>query len=266
MNMGLNEYQASALAYLLLLGETKATILSKTSKVPSARIYGVLDQLAKIGLVSIRPGRPALYSPRPPEDIASALVSVSMNELKQKLRTLEEYAKDLIKTSSRIYLKGEKGVPRVPLLRIVSVGEVSLEESKKLYDSAQNEIRILSRAMEYFPDVADELRQATKRNVSLKVILINPNLLEPEDRKKQAKILENINEALEKTVEIRFTEEMPIRGCIVDPEKGGKALFLVEDPGVPFFLREAAITSHESVVRGLALMYNLLWRHKTTKL
>jgi len=266
VNMGLNEYQASALAYLLLLGETKATILSKTSKVPSARIYGVLDQLSKMGLVSIRPGRPALYSPRPPEDIASALVSVSMNELKQKLRTLEEYARDLIKTSSRIYLKGEKGVPRVPLLRIVSVGEVSLEESKKLYDSAQNEIQILSRAMEYFPEVVDELKHATKRNVSLKVILMSPNSLEPEDREKQAKILENINEALEKRVEIRFTEEMPIRGCIVDPEKGGKALFLVEDPGVPFFLREAAITSHESVVRGLALMYNLLWRHKTTKL
>lgn len=48
MNMGLNEYQASALAYLLLLGETKAKTLNKTSKVPSARIYGVLDKLANM--------------------------------------------------------------------------------------------------------------------------------------------------------------------------------------------------------------------------
>jgi sugar-specific transcriptional regulator TrmB len=219
-----------------------------------------------MGLVGIMPGRPALYSPRPPEDIASTLVSLSMNELKQKLRTLEDYAKDLVENSNKIYLKGEKGVPRVPLLRIVSVGEVSLEETKKLYDSAENEIQILSRAMEYFPEVVEELRQATERNVSLKIILMNPNSMEPEDRKKQAKVLQNINEALEKRVKIRFTEEIPIRGCIVDPEKGGKALFLVEDPGVPFFLREAAITSHQSVVRGLALMYNLLWKHKTTKL
>ena len=265
INMGLNEYQASTLAYLLLLGETKATTLSKTSKVPSARIYGVLDQLAKMGLVNIRPGRPILYSPRPPEDIASSLVSLSMNELKQKLRTFEDYAKNLVETSKKVYLKGEKGIPRVPLLRIVSVGEVSLDETRKLYDTAIEEIRILSRAMEYFPEVADKLKEAMMRGVSLKIVLMKPNILEPDDRKKQAKMLEKINEILGDGIEIRFTDEIPIRGCIVDPKIGGKALFLVEDPGVPFFLREAAITSHQSVVRGLALMYSLLWKHKTTK-
>jgi hypothetical protein len=94
---------------------------------------------------------------------------------------------------------------------------------------------------------------------------MKPDMLEPEDREKQAKMLEKINEMLGEGVEIRFTDEIPIRGCIVDPKIGGKALFLVEDPGVPFFLREAAITSHQSVVRGLALMYSLLWEHKTTK-
>lgn len=265
-NMGLNEYQAVALAHLILLGETKATTLSKTSKVPSARIYGVLDQLAKMGLVTIRPGRPVLYNPRPLEDIASSLVSLSVNELKKKLRTLEGYAQDFVKTSKKIYLKGKKGIPRVPLLRIVSVGEVSLEETKRLYEVAEKEIQILSRAMEYFPEVAEELREAIARGVSLNIILMKPDMLGPEDREKQAKMLDNINEVLEGRGEIRFTDEIPIRGCIVDPKTGGKALFLVEDPGVPFFLREAAITSHQSVVRGLALMYSLLWKHKATKL
>lgn len=265
INMGLNEYQASALAYLLLLGETKATTLSKTSKVPSARVYGVLDQLAKMGLVNTRPGRPVLYSPRPLEDIASSLVSLTVNELKQKLRTLEDYAEDLVETGKRFYLKGEKGIAKVPLLRIVSVGEVSLNETKKLYDAAEKEIQILSRAMEYFPEVAENIMEALNRRVSLKIILMDPSLLEPEDGKKQAEILERINEVLGGEVEVRFTDEIPLRGCTIDPEIGGKALFLVEDPGVPFFLREAAITSHQGVVRGLALMYDLLWKHKTTK-
>jgi len=265
INMGLNEYQAAALAHLIFLGETKATTLSKTSKVPSARIYGVLDQLAKMGLVTIRPGRPILYTPRPLEDIASSLVTFRMSELKEKLRILEDYAKDFVETSKKIYLKGKKGVPKVPLLRIVSVGEVSLDETKKLYDAAEKEIQILSRAMEYFPEVADKLREAVARGVSLKIILMKPDMLGPEDREKQAKILEKINGMLGDGVEICFTDEIPIRGCIIDPKIGGKALFLVEDPGVPFFLREAAITSHQSVVRGLALMYSLLWKHKTTR-
>jgi sugar-specific transcriptional regulator TrmB len=187
-----------------------------------------------------------------------------MSELKEKLRILEDYAKDFVETSKKIYLKGKKGVPRVPLLRIVSVGEVSLDETRKLYDEAKKEIQILSKAMEYFPEVADNLREAVMRGVSLKIILMKPSMLGSEDREKQAKMLGKINEALASGVEIRFTDEIPIRGCIVDPKAGGKALFLVEDPGVPFFLREAAITSHQSVVRGLALMYNLLWKHKTT--
>lgn len=266
INMGLNEYQASALAYLLLLGETKATTLSKTSKVPSARIYGILDQLAKMGLVTMKPGRPVLYSPLPLEDIASSLISFSMNELKQKLRTLEGYAKVLVETGKKFYLKGEKGILRVPLLRIVSVGEVSLGETKKLYDAAEKEIQILSKAMEYFPEVVESIMEALDRGVSLKIILMNPSLLEPVDGNKQTEILGRINAALGGEVEVRFTDEIPIRGCIIDPKIGGKALFLVEDPGVPFFLREAAITSHQSVVKGLALMYSLMWEHKAEKL
>lgn len=264
--MGLNEYQASTLAYLIFLGETKATTLSKTSKVPSARIYDVLEQLAKMGLVTKRPGRPILYNPRPLEDIASSLISFRMNELKQRLRMLEDYTKDFVETSKKVYLKGKKGTPTVPLLRIVSVGEISLDETKKLYDAAEEEIQILSKAMDYFPEVADKLKEAVRRGVSVKIILMNPDTLELDHRKKQAKILKRINEVFGNNVEIRFTDEIPIRGCISDPKIGGKALFLVEDPGVAFFLREAAITSHQSVVKGLGLMYSLLWKHRAKKL
>jgi sugar-specific transcriptional regulator TrmB len=264
MNMGLNEYQASALAHLILLGETKATTLSKTSKVPSARIYGVLDQLAKMGLVTTRPGRPVLYKPQPPEDIASALIASNRQALKEKLGELENYADHFVDLSKQIYLKGTKGIPSVPLLRIVSVGDVSLEETRRLYDSAKEEIQILSRAMEYFTDVSDALKTALKRGASLRIILMRPRKMEDVDEKRQAEVLGEIDRVLEGNAKILFTDEIPIRGCIIDPEIGGKALFLVEDPGVPFFLREAAITAHQSVVKGLALMYNLLWKYKTT--
>jgi sugar-specific transcriptional regulator TrmB len=265
MNMGLNEYQASALSHLMFIGETKATTLSKASRLPSARIYGVLDELVKMGLVTIRPGRPTLYKARSPEEIASSLITLSMHELKQKLITLQEYAKDLTKIGKKIYLKGKKGIPTIPLLRIVSVGEVSLQETRKLYDTAKEEILILSKAMEYLPEVTQNLQKALTRGISIKIILMNPNLLKPENQQKQASIIEKLKETLTQA-KLRFSEEVPIRGCIIDPKKEGKALFLVEDPGVPFFLREAAITSHPSVVHGLTLMFNLMWKHKSKPL
>lgn len=263
MDMGLNTYQASALAHLLLVGETKATTLSKISGVPGARIYGVLDKLSKMGLVTTRPGRPALYRPRPPQEIASSLISSNVNELKRRLRVLEDHAKDFTEISKKVYLKGKRGVSTIPLLRIVSVGEVSLEETKEIYNAAEEEILILSRAMEYLPEVALNLKKALAKGALVRMILMEPELLGPDDREKQAGVLEEIGKELGSEAELRFSEEIPIRGCVIDPEGRGRALFLVEDPGVPFFLREAAITSHPSVVKGLALMFNLMWKHRS---
>ena len=93
-NMGLNEYQASALAHLIYLGETKATIISKASGVPNARIYGVLDELSQKGLLIIRPGRPALYAPLTPQEIADALITASREEIRKELNVMEAYRDD----------------------------------------------------------------------------------------------------------------------------------------------------------------------------
>jgi len=261
--MGLSDYQASALAYLLLMGEAKPLALSRASGVPSARIYDVLNELAKMGLVLARPGRPTIYMPLPPDEIAENLVAIAAREFDQKLRLLRERAADFVEVAEKIYLRGKKAMTTVPLLRIVKVGDVSLAETRKLYDMAKEEILILSKAMEYLPEVATSLKSAINRGVSVRVILMRPDLMDPRDREKQAKVLEMLSSDVLAKVTVRFCDEVPIRGCIIDPAKGAGALFLVEDPGVPFSFREAAITFHPSVVRGLALMFSLMWEYKS---
>ena len=261
--LGLNEYQSSALAHLILLGETKATTLSRVSGVPSARIYGVLDDLVKMGLVVVRPGRPALYRPRHPREIADLLTSLRVDELRERLKLLKGYGEELADLGERIYLKGRRGLTRPPLMRIVSIGEASLKETMRLYEEADDEILILSRAMEYLPEVKSALKEAAERGVSIKIIMMDPGSLSSEDREKQGKILKIIREEFGDSVEIRFADEVPMRGCITDPGRDGGALFLVEEPGVPFFMREAAITFHPSVVRGLASMFRLIWECKS---
>ncbi len=259
-NMGLNEYQASALSHLLYLGETKATTLSRASGVPNARIYGVLEELSKMGLVTIRPGRPALYSPMTPADIASALIADAREEIRARLGVIESYSEDFTASAGEIFQKAGKVNARVPLLRIVSVGDVSLEETRKLYQDADETILILTRAMEYYGDVATELKEAIRRGVSVKVLMMSERSLVDDDRRKRDAIIGRIRGDLADSVEIRVSDEVNLRGCVVDPESGGRALFLVEEVGVPFFLREAAITSHPGVVKGLASMFDLIWR------
>jgi len=259
MNMGLNEYQASALSHLLYLGETKATILSKSSNVPQARIYGVLDELSQKGLIIIRPGRPALYAPLSPEEISDALIAASREELREKLAFIESYKDELEENSDYIYLKAGTSEPRRSLIRIISVGDVSLEETRKIYNSAKSTLLISTRAMEYLNQVVDELKDSIARNVQVKIMMREPNTLSSNDQKKQEKAMEII-QSVSNLIEIRFSKEVEIRGCIVDPFGKGQALFLVEEEGVPLFLREAALTSHPGVVSALGSMFNLKWK------
>ena len=259
-NMGLNEYQASALAHLMYLGETKATILSKASGVPNARIYGVLDELSQKGLIIVRPGRPALYAPLAPQEIADALVTATREEIRKELSVIESYRDDFESVAEKVFLKAGTAEPRTSLIRIVSVGDVSLEETRKLYRQAKNTLLISTRAMEYFDDVKEELMEATEREVLIKMIMRKPDTLSPKDAEKQGETLETLNKDFHEKIQIKFSDEVEIRGCIIDPNSGGKALFLVEEEGVPLFLREAALTSHPGVAKALGSMFDLKWR------
>jgi len=260
-NMGLNGYQASTLTHLIYIGETKATTLSKASGVPQARIYGILDELSKKGLIITRPGRPALYAPMTPDEISAALIEDARHEIQKTLAAIESHRRDLTAMAQDIYLKGGKVKTRIPLLRIVGVGETSLEETRKLYQGARSKILILTRAMEWLPEVIEELVVAASRKVTIKILMRSGESLNREDAKKRDLIISKIEEALGVSVEIRVSNEVPIRGCVVDPDMEGGALFLVEEKGVPFIFREAAITSHPGVVRGLLSMFDLKWKY-----
>ncbi len=258
--MGLNEYQASALAYLMYLGETKATDLSKASGVPNARIYGILEELSQKGLVIVRPGRPALYAPMAPEEIADGLIADAREDIRERLTLVESNRKNFSSIASDVFLKGGSVKVRTPLIRIVSVGDVSIEETRRLYRSARSDILILTRAMEYLPQVIDELGDAVSRGIRVRVLMRSRGSLKKDDAEKRDRSISKMRALSKDLVDIHVSDEILLRGSVIDPESGGRALFLVEEEGVPYYLREAAITSHPGVVRGLANMFDLKWR------
>ena len=262
--MGLNEYQSSALANLLYLGETKATDLSKASGVPNARIYGVLEELAQKGLVIVHPGRPLLYAPMSPGEISQALAADAREEIQRRMAAVDSVKGQFEGVADSVYMRGSRAKVRTPLFRVVGVGDVSMEETRKLYHGARSEILIPTRAMEYYPQVEEELRGAVARGVRVRILLRSRPTLRPEDANKRDATLKALS-ALGGDVEARVTDDVIIRGCIVDVKEGGRAMFLVEEVGVPYHLREAAITSHPGVVRGLADMFNLRWSHESSE-
>lgn len=259
-NMGLNEYQASALSHLIYLGETKATTLSKASGVPTARIYGVLDELSQKGLVVIRPGRPALYSPLNPDEIADALVSASRLDIRKQLDIIEGFRDGFEQIATDLFKKAGNIEKRTGLIRIISVGEASLDETRRMYQTSNKSLRISTRAMEYLGKVEDDLRAAVEKGVRVKVLLRKPETLKPSDARIQEENTLLLREILGDNGEIKFSSEVEIRGVVSDYEAGGRVLFLVEEEGIPFYLREAALTTHPGVVKAFGAMFDLKWK------
>jgi len=105
----------------------------------------------------------------------------------------------------------------------------------------------------------EDLEEAVKKGVDIKVLMREPGSLSSDDATKQNKNLAALKEILGDDAQIKYSPEVESRGCVMDHELGGKALFLVEEEGVPFFLREAAVTSHPGVVKALGSMFLLKW-------
>jgi hypothetical protein len=123
--------------------------------------------------------------------------------------------------------------------------------------------------MEWLPKVKKTLKKALERGVGVKVLLLSPKHLEKKSIFLQKKTLKLLKEDLPE-VQVRFSNFiLPLRGSIIDPSydySSGKAMFLVEEKGVPFPLRDAAVTENPSLVAGMKRYFDLIWYYESKEL
>ncbi len=259
MDMGFNKYEASILTYLMYLGEASALELSRVSRVPAPKTYVVLNKLLGLGLIKERPGRPSIYISLKPDELINRIIGRYRRQYEETLSKIERIGSELLRESSHIYLRGKEKRKASPLIRIISVGNASEEETKTLYREAKREIMILTQAFEYYPRIRKELLEALDRGVEIKILFRKPDELTRRQRKIQEDILKMLRDDTSNKIHIRFTQQVPLRGCIIDPSDNGRALFLVEEKDVPFEYREAAVTTNRGLIKSLSLMFNMLW-------
>ncbi len=264
--LGLSRYQAKALLALMEHGEAKASDVSDLSGVPRAKIYAVLDQLADMGYVDKIPGRPVRFRAKKPDEVVERLKYNTLVEYSRKLEMLENVEKELFESLMNVYSPLE--VKSKELIRVVSVGEPSERETRLLYSESKREINIISKSFEYYPKVREELIEASKRGIDVKILLLGQEFLESRSRAIQREITKLISSDL--NAEIRLSKTiLPLRGCIIDPSyeyKTGKAIFVVEDPETPLYLRDAAVTENPSLVAGMKKYFDLIWEYESKKM
>lgn len=265
--LGLKEYESDALRELMSLGRTTAPNLSEATGIPKARIYGVLDSLAEYGYVEVIPGRPKEYQPKPPAEVLLRARRSSRREHQEYVETIDEIEEEFVDAYGPLYERASKDTtPTEELFHVVDVGEASETETRRLYDEARTEVKVLTKSFEYLPRVAESLEAAVERDVDVSAMFLHPEILEDHNEDVQQERYHELRER-HPDVESRFArEKLPWRGTLVDPSMeytSGQAVLLVEEEEVPLHMRQAAVTDNPSFVAGLSRYFELLWEHES---
>jgi len=264
--LGLTEYERTALEELLTLGRTTAPNLAQATGIPKARIYGVLDALSDRGFIKVIPGRPKHYQPVDPE----ALLERAVENRRQDLTDFEASVAEvrdafLAEYGPRFERAGEDITPAAELFHVVDVGEPSERETRRIYTNAERSVHVLSKSFEYFEAVRPAFEDALERGVEVSVLLLDPGLLDDENRAIQDDIVETLHSEYP-DVGIRFSERrLPWRGTFADPRMDyddGTAILLVQEDEVPNHMRQAAITENGAFVAGLKRFFDLVWEYE----
>ena len=93
---GLNEYESKTYFTLLISGKSKAWDLYKRSSVPNSKIYPVIEELKRKGLVEIEGWKPKMISPK---DFSKYL----RNTIKTKQKEIESLEKFCKEVSEMVY-------------------------------------------------------------------------------------------------------------------------------------------------------------------
>ena len=261
--LGLGKYQSTVLAHLYALGKSKASDIAKASGVPKARIYAVLQELCTLRLAKQIGTKPLQIEPIPPEIGLENLKIARKIQFEKDIRTISDIGESKLKVLHALYEKSLSTEVEEEFLEIITVGTASEIETRNLYQKAQKEIHVVSRAFEYLPKVRDSLEPQLER-VVLKVILLHEQFLSPKDlviQNQMKEILQGLG------AEVRISPgKLPIRFTVIDPSFSydrGAVLFLVEEETVPVFMRFAVLSENPSLAAGFKQYFDLLWNEST---
>ncbi len=218
-SLGLTEYEAKT--YLALLRKTELTAeqISNLSQVPLPRVYGVLDQLAEKGFVKILPGRPRRFEAIEPKRAFESYMKYKEKLLEKELEKMKEIYNKFERTLEDMYWRTRLKIkPETLITPLTSLDEME-EKTRNLIKQAKNEIIIFTELFTWFKRVRNEIENAIKKGVKIKVIMC-PLTIESKQIAKQLKKL---------GIQVRKAPEewYPARGTIIDKSK---LIFLIWAP------------------------------------
>jgi sugar-specific transcriptional regulator TrmB len=150
--VGLTHYEARAYIALVARGVGDASTLAQTARIPRTSAYKVLESLTQKGYATPSGGKPILFRPKPPLEVAETL-KTAIQEVFEKLATLHR-------------IVGEHGEPQLVYLlggREKVLGKITdlLDQSTKTFILTTPEISELR------DQLGKKVQSALKRGVQV---------------------------------------------------------------------------------------------------
>ena len=153
---GLTEYTARTFVALLALGTATAKEISEASDVPRTRVYDVVDELERLGLVSVRNDEPREYWAVSGETASRQFEQ----QFAHRLNIFREAAETIDTSASA---SEQRGVWTVTGRDAISAHIVEFVEA------ATSEIVFMSVEELMTPEIVDSLAAASERGVAVKL-------------------------------------------------------------------------------------------------
>lgn len=260
-SIGFTEYQATVLMHLYALGTAKATDIVRSSGVPQAKIYFILQELADFRLIRLINTKPTTYAAIEPTEGLENYKEVIRGQRERDLALIDQAKQGSGRVLRELYGEGLRNRPEQEFLEIVRIGLPSESATRAIYRMAKREISVVSRAFEYLPCLGDDVAMAVDRGVLIRVLLLHRSLLRKEQRPLHRQVVQSLAIL---GVETRFSRgKLPMRFTLVDPDEDyveGACVFAVEEKNMPLSIRRAVYSKNPSLSFALKQYFDFLWK------
>ncbi len=100
--IGLTQYERSALAALAILGVTDAASLCREGGIPTSKIYIAMEKLAGLGLAEVQPTRPKLFAALPTDEVVARVVELARERADRFVLGAEKLRRELAELPLRL--------------------------------------------------------------------------------------------------------------------------------------------------------------------
>jgi len=243
--LGLTKNQAKIFINLLMFSEATVSELQKQVKIQRPQVYNLLNQLQKMGIISVKLTNPKRFYVQPPDEAINNVIA----KAKDKIRVLEKGKTEAVVWLRKLQEKGtlEKEEDEKGLIVLSTQREVLAKVPKLLLNAKISiDALITPRELKAIPET--EFKHIIKQKSKKVKIRIISEVNE-----------ENMKEAewLSRYVKIGCLQRTPLRLMVIDKNE------VLIDTSKDSFEKEALLTKSREWVNAFQGVFDLIWSIST---